>query len=92
MISLKQIDEFGKSAFTRFNNPDFVKLAESFGANGYDIKSSIELPKILQKAKESTNVPVLISVSVDYSRNRILVDDTFNGFEVKSERYFQQGF
>ena len=79
MISLKQIDEFGKSAFTRFNNPDFVKLAESFGANGYDIKSSIELPKILEKAKESTNVPVLISVSVDYSRNRILVDDSFNG-------------
>jgi acetolactate synthase I/II/III large subunit len=39
---LKQIDEFGRSAFTRFNNPDFVKLAESFGAKGYDVKSSME--------------------------------------------------
>ena len=27
LISLKQIDEFGKKAFTEFNNPDFVKLA-----------------------------------------------------------------
>ena len=35
MISLKQVYEFGKSAFTRFNNPDFVTLAESFGAIGY---------------------------------------------------------
>ena len=29
LISLKQIDEFGKKAFTEFNNPDFVKLASS---------------------------------------------------------------
>ena len=28
MISLKQIQEFGRSAFTRFSNPDFVKLAK----------------------------------------------------------------
>jgi acetolactate synthase-1/2/3 large subunit len=79
MISLKQIDEFGKSAFTRFNNPDFVKLAESFGAKGYDVKSSIELPKILEEAKESTDVPIVIAVNIDYSRNRILIDDNFNG-------------
>ena len=77
MISLKQIDEFGKSAFTRFNNPDFVKLAESFGAYGYNVKSTRDFPKILQKAKESKDRPVVISAGVDYSRNRILVDNTF---------------
>jgi acetolactate synthase-1/2/3 large subunit len=32
MISLKQSMEFRRTAFTRFTNPDFVKLAESFGA------------------------------------------------------------
>jgi acetolactate synthase I/II/III large subunit len=53
MISLKQIHEFGRSAFTRFNNPDFVKLAQSFGAIGYYVKSTEEFPKILEKAKES---------------------------------------
>lgn len=77
MISLKQIDEFGESAFTQFNNPDFAKLAQSFGALGYNVKSTSEFPKILEKAKESTSVPVIISIEVDYSRNRILIDDDF---------------
>ena len=77
MISLKQIDEFGKSAFTRFNNPNFVKLAESFGAFGYNVKSTRDFPKILQKAKDSKDLPVIISIGVDYSRNRILLDNSF---------------
>jgi acetolactate synthase-1/2/3 large subunit len=77
MISLKQIDEFGKSAFTRFNNPNFVKLAQSFGAIGYEVKSTSEFRNILEKAKESTDLPVIISIRVDYSLNRILLDDTF---------------
>jgi acetolactate synthase I/II/III large subunit len=79
MISLKQIDEFGKSAFTRFNNPNFVTLAQSFGAIGYDVKSTKDFRNILEKAKESTDVPVIISINVDYSRNRILLDDNFVG-------------
>jgi acetolactate synthase-1/2/3 large subunit len=77
MISLKQINEFGKSAFTKFNNPDFAKLAQSFGAIGYNVKSSSELPAILEKAKQSTSIPVIISIDVDYSRNGILLDDNF---------------
>jgi acetolactate synthase I/II/III large subunit len=76
MISLKQIDEFGKSAFTKFSNPDFVKLAESFGAIGYSVKSTEEFPILLKEAK-SANMPVIVSVDVDYSRNRILLDDNF---------------
>jgi acetolactate synthase I/II/III large subunit len=79
MISLKQIDEFGKSAFTRFNNPNFVTLPQSFGAIGYDVKSTNDFCNILEKAKESTSVPVIISVGVDHSRNRILLDDNFIG-------------
>jgi acetolactate synthase-1/2/3 large subunit len=79
MISLKQIDEFGKSAFTRFNNPNFVMLAQSFGAVGYDVKSTEDFHNILEKAKKSINVPVIISINVDYSRNRILLDDNFIG-------------
>ena len=79
MISLKQIDEFGKSAFTRFNNPNFVMLAQSFGAIGYDVKSTEDFHNILEKAKKSINVPVIISINVDYSRNRILLDDNFIG-------------
>ena len=78
MISLKQIHEFGKSAFTRFTNPDFVTLAQSFGAIGYHVKTTEEFPKILKKAKESTSVPVIIAIDVDYSKNQILLNDDFN--------------
>jgi len=77
MISLKQIYEFGRSAFTKFNNPNFVKLAESFGAIGYNVRSSEEFSKVLEKAKVSKSSPVIISVDVDYSRNRLLLDDSF---------------
>jgi acetolactate synthase-1/2/3 large subunit len=78
MISLKQIHEFGRSAFTRFNNPDFVTLAQSFGAIGYYVKSTEEFSKILEKAKESTSVPVIIAIDVDSSRNQILLNDDSN--------------
>ncbi len=78
MISMKQIHEFGKSAFTRFNNPDFVTLAQSFGAIGYHVKSTEEFPKILEKAKESTSVPIIIAIDVDYSKNHILLNGSFN--------------
>jgi acetolactate synthase-1/2/3 large subunit len=77
MISLKQIHDFGRSAFTRFNNPDFVTLAQSFGAIGYHVKSTEEFPKILEKAKESKSVPVIIAIDVDSSKNQILLNDNF---------------
>lgn len=77
VISLKQIEEFGKKAFTEFSNPDFVKLAESFGAIGYAARSVGEFSYFFKKGKMSKYVPVIISVDVDYSRNRILLDDDF---------------
>ncbi|MGB7958696.1 MAG: acetolactate synthase large subunit [Nitrososphaeraceae archaeon] len=77
VISLKQIEEFGKKAFTEFNNPDFVKLAKSFGAIGYAARSVEEFSFFFKKGKMSKHVPVIISVDVDYSRNRILLDDDF---------------
>ncbi|MGB5090970.1 MAG: acetolactate synthase large subunit [Nitrososphaeraceae archaeon] len=77
MISLKQIYEFGRSAFTKFNNPNFVNLAESFGATGYNVRSTEEFSKVLEKAKVSKSSPVIISIDVDYSRNRLLLDDSF---------------
>lgn len=79
MISLKQVYEFGKSAFTKFKNPEIVKLAESFGAIGYRVDDAKELSNILEEAMKSTRVPVIIPLAVDYSRNRLLLDDTFIG-------------
>lgn len=77
LISLKEMDEFGKEAFTKFGNPDFVKLAESFGAIGYHVQSVQEFSDSLVRAKQSTDKPVLIAVDVDYSRNKLLLHDDF---------------
>ena len=76
------MEEFGRSAFTKFNNPDFAKLAESFGATGYNVESTEEFSKVLEKAKHSINVPVIISTKVDYSRNRLLLNDNFTALHV----------
>ncbi len=77
LITLKEMDEYGKDAFTRFTNPDFVKLAQSFGAIGYKVNSSEEFPKILEEAKQSRDKPVIIAIDVDYSRNKLLLHDDF---------------
>lgn len=81
MISLKQFMEFGRTAFTRFTNPDFVKLAESFGAVGYKVNSTQEFQRVLRKARDSVAVPVIIAIDVDYSRNDILLEDS-NSFRI----------
>lgn len=77
LISLKETHEFGKSVFTKFGNPNFVQLAESFGAIGIHIKSTEEFSKVLEKAKTIPDKPVIIAIDVDYSRNAVLLDDNF---------------
>ena len=55
-----------------FGNPDFVKYAESYGANGHRVSSSAELLPLLQKCHAEPGVHV-VEVPVDYSENdRIL--------------------
>lgn len=76
MISMKQKNEFGKSVFTEFTNPDFIKLSESFGAKGYIVKSTEEFSKILEEAKKIRDTPVIIAIDVDYSRNNVLLNDS----------------
>ena len=68
LIEWKQQHNFGASAFIRFGNPDFVKLAESMGLKGYRIESADELVPILQEALEQS-VPAVIDCPVDYREN-----------------------
>ena len=77
LISIKQKHEFGTSVFTEFGNPNFVQIAESFGAVGFHAKSPQELSQILESAKAISDKPIVIAVDVDYSRNEVLLDDTF---------------
>ena len=77
LISTKQKHEFGTSVFTEFGNPDFVEIAQSFGAVGFHVKSTKEFSQALDEAKSVSDKPVVIAVDVDYSRNEVLLDDSF---------------
>lgn len=68
LIEWKQDSHFGRSAFVRFGNPDFVKLAESMGLKGYRVESSADLLPILKTALEQ-EVPAVIDCPVDYREN-----------------------
>ena len=68
LIRWKQMQQFGRPAFVDFNNPDFVKYAESFGANGQRIKSADELVPALRAAL-SSNKLTIIDCPVDAAEN-----------------------
>jgi acetolactate synthase-1/2/3 large subunit len=68
LIEWKQIKTFGRASNVRFTNPDFVKYAESFGANGYRVECASELLPILKDAMTNNTVSV-IDCPVDYSEN-----------------------
>ena len=68
LIKWKQHDAYGESYFVDFDNPDFVKFAESMHAKGYRISKAEELLPTLEKAFQQT-VPVIIDCPVDYAEN-----------------------
>lgn len=72
MIRWKQANMGFKDWGLQYDNPDFVKYAESYGAIGHRVGSSAELPKILKSALSTPGVH-LIDCPVDYADNdRIL--------------------
>ncbi len=73
LIGWKQEARFGREAFVRFGNPDFVRYAESFGARGYRVEAANDLPYILQEAFVQKG-PVVIDCPVDYSENLTLTE------------------
>lgn len=73
LIRWKQMQKFGRPAFVDFNNPDFIKYAESFGAVGYRIESADELAPALRAALDSGKLAV-IDCPVDASENLRLTD------------------
>jgi acetolactate synthase-1/2/3 large subunit len=71
LIKWKSEKKFGTSFGVSFSNPDFVKLAESFGAVGIKLKSSNEFQAVLRDAL-TKSVPVIIDVPIDYSDNNMI--------------------
>jgi acetolactate synthase-1/2/3 large subunit len=79
MVAFQEQAHYGETAGVALGNYDVVKLAESFGCKGYDVRSADDLPRILDEAFKS-DVPVLVNVTVDYSRNSRLMQDVVQQF------------
>jgi acetolactate synthase-1/2/3 large subunit len=65
-IAWKQDKKFGRHFDVSFGNPDFVKLAESFGMPAWRCSSAEEFSQRLSHAL-TLEVPSLIVVPIDYS-------------------------
>ncbi|MBN9097496.1 MAG: acetolactate synthase large subunit [Pseudonocardia sp.] len=68
LIEWKMDLELGRHSSVRFQNPDFVAYAESFGATGYRIGAADELLPTLRAALADDGVSV-IACPVDYAEN-----------------------
>jgi acetolactate synthase-1/2/3 large subunit len=53
---------------TKLHNPDFVKLAEAYGAEGYRVTKEAEMAPVLEQAIRSTK-PVMIDFVVQCKEN-----------------------
>lgn len=75
MIRWKQsVDAFPDFGMT-FQNPDFVRYAEAYGAKGSRVTDVAALPATLEKAFAGKGVHVVV-VPIDYSENqRVLVEE-----------------
>jgi acetolactate synthase-1/2/3 large subunit len=73
LIAWKQQNEFGKHTDLSFGNPDWLKLAESFGWFGHKVENSRDLVDTLEKAFNEDG-PSLIVVPIDYRENMILTE------------------
>jgi len=73
LIGWKQDIHFGRQSAVSFTNPDFIKLAESFGAKGYEIGAAGELAPTLEKALADEAVSI-IACPVDYRENARLIE------------------
>jgi acetolactate synthase-1/2/3 large subunit len=67
------MNQFGRPSNVEFGNPDFVKLAEAFGARGYRIEQAGQLLPTLQQALSDDAVSI-IDCPVDYSENLRLTE------------------
>jgi acetolactate synthase-1/2/3 large subunit len=73
LIKWKQDARYGFHCSVDFTNPDFAKLAESFGCTGVKIQRTEDIVPTLKKAF-TAEVPTVIECPVDYSQNMKLTE------------------
>ena len=85
MIRWKQaVDHFADFGMT-FNNPDFLRYAEAYGAKATRVHAAAELTSALEQAFAGGGVHLVV-VPIDYSENkRVLVDELAQRLPVVKE-------
>lgn len=73
LIEWHQLRHFGRATDIEFTNPDFVKLAESFGAKGYRVESVEDFVPTMEKALSDGTVSI-VDCPVDYAENMKLTE------------------
>jgi len=68
LIQWKQQTRLGRESGVEFGNPDFVALAQAFGAKGYRVESARDLAPALRDALAWPG-PTIVDVPVDYREN-----------------------
>ncbi len=71
LIKWKSMKKFGTSFGVDFTNPDFIKVAEGFGAVGMRLKAADDFEPMLRDAL-TRDVPVIIDVPIDYTENDLI--------------------
>ena len=71
LIAWKQDNHFGRHTDLKFGNPDWLKLADSFGWYGARVERAAELKGGLERAFDAGR-PALLVVPIDYRENAIL--------------------
>ena len=77
LIEWKQENNFGRHSDLTFQNPDFVKLAESFDCLGIRVENSSDLLPALTLAFKADR-PVVLSLAIDYRENLKLTEKLGN--------------
>jgi len=73
LIEWKQQSDYGYHMDCSFGNPDFVKLAESFGCEGIHVRNAVDLAPALDRAFRADK-PVVLSLPIDYRENELLTE------------------
>jgi len=68
LIKWKQQNSFNEHSKLDFTNPDFVKLAESFGCWGKKVEKSADYKPALEEAF-ACGKPAIITLDIDYDEN-----------------------
>ncbi len=71
LIAWKQEGHFGRHTDLSFGNPDWAKLADSFGWNGHIVNNSAALAETLEAALTESG-PSLVVIPIDYRENVLL--------------------